>query len=156
MIKGAVAGAIGTWVMGQVTTFLWNHEDSRARERYQAVTGGQYVPDRTAEKLETLFGLDLSPEQHEQLAEASHWTLGAGTSVGYALLRHRFAAAAWGQGLGFGIAFWALVDEGMTPLLGLARPPQDYPWQAHARGLVGHLVYGVVVDTMLGLLDRIT
>jgi len=31
----------------------------------------------------------------------------------------------------------------------LSGNPQDYPWQAHVRGLVAHVVYGVVTDTMV-------
>ncbi len=44
------------------------------------------------------------------------------------------------HGLANGLEFFALVAEGLTPLLGLLAPPQTYPWQAHARGLVGRLV----------------
>ncbi len=154
VIKGGIAGVVGTWVMGQVTTYMWEHEDPAARERYQEVTGGKYVPDRTAEKIGKILGVDLSEEQHRMLAEASHWGLGAGVSAAYALLRRRYESADWGQGLWFGLLFWAIVDEGMTPLFGLAEMPQVYPWQAHARGFVGHLVFGVVADTVLDVFDR--
>lgn len=34
----------------------------------------------------------------------------------------------------------------------LAADPRRYPWQAHARGLVAHLVYGLVTDTALSVL----
>lgn len=40
-----------------------------------------------------------------------------------------------------------------TTVTGLAASPGDYPWQDHARGLVAHLVYGIVTDTVLRLLD---
>ncbi|MCA1652498.1 MAG: DUF1440 domain-containing protein, partial [Acidobacteria bacterium] len=59
------------------------------------------------------------------------------------------------QGLLFGLMFWLGFDEIMTVAAGVARPPQQYPWQAHARGLVGHLAYGVVADTTLDVLDRV-
>lgn len=41
-----------------------------------------------------------------------------------------------------------VVDEGANTALGLTAPPHEWPWQAHARGLAAHLVYG----TALGLL----
>lgn len=41
------------------------------------------------------------------------------------------------------------------PLLGTAAPPQEYPWQAHARGLVGHLTYGLVTKASVRVLDRV-
>jgi uncharacterized membrane protein YagU involved in acid resistance len=40
-------------------------------------------------------------------------------------------------------------DEVINPLIGAAAPPQDYPWQAHARGLVSHLVLGVAIEALL-------
>lgn len=58
-----------------------------------------------------------------------------------------------GQGLAFGLAFFLLVDALADTALGLAKPPQAYPWQTHARGLAGHLVFGLVTDTSLDLLD---
>ena len=41
----------------------------------------------------------------------------------------------------------------MNPLLGLAAPPGDYPWQDHARAVAAHLVLGVVAEGVLRALD---
>lgn len=38
-----------------------------------------------------------------------------------------------------------LVDEAMNWALGFTPPPDRFPMWTHARGLVGHLVYGVAV-----------
>jgi hypothetical protein len=46
-------------------------------------------------------------------------------------------------------------DEVLAPALGLASGAARYPWQAHARGLVGHLVLGAATDTVLDVLDRV-
>lgn len=54
----------------------------------------------------------------------------------------------------FGLAFWFIVDEVLTVAAGLAERPQAYPWQAHARGLVGHVTYGMVADGALHAFDR--
>ena len=43
----------------------------------------------------------------------------------------------------------------MVPALGLTPGPTAFPWQAHARGLVGHLTFGTVTDGTLRLLDRV-
>ena len=40
MIKGAIAGFAGTMAMGQVTAFMYQHEDPEVRQKYQEVTGG--------------------------------------------------------------------------------------------------------------------
>lgn len=59
-----------------------------------------------------------------------------------------------GFGLLFGAAFFLLVDEGANTLLGIMPSPQRFPWQAHPRGLAGHLVYGAAADTLLKGADR--
>ena len=73
--------------------------------------------------------------------------------MAYAALRHRYPAVAAGGGTAFGLAAMAVEDEGMNPLLGLAAPPQAYPWQDHARSLVAHLVLGAVAEGVLRALD---
>ena len=155
VIKGAAAGALGTVVMEQVTSWLYEHENPRAREAYERVTQGKYVPERTAERIEGSLGLTLSDSQRQRLAQASHWVVGLAAGATYAVLRQRVRGADRGQGLLFGLAFWALFDEVFTVLMGVAEPPQKYPWQAHALGLAGHVAYGVVADTTLDVLDRV-
>lgn len=155
LIKGAAAGVLGTLVMEQVTSWMYEYEDVRAREEYERVTQGKYVPDRTAEKIERTLGLTLTDAQRRTLAQSSHWAVGLAAGATYGLLRRRLRGAARGQGVLFGLAFWALFDEAFTTLMGVAEPPQMYPWQAHARGLAGHVAYGVVADTTLDVLDRV-
>ena len=155
VIKGTLAGAAAMWSMERTVSYLWRHEDPPARQRYEEVTEATYVPDRTAEKVEQALRLDLTQDQRQRLAMALHWAVGFGTGVTYALLRRRVPTVAAAQGLLFGFAFSALFDEGATVLFGLAKPPQAYPWQDHARGLAGHLVYGLVADTTLDLLERV-
>jgi hypothetical protein len=42
----------------------------------------------------------------------------------------------------------------MNPVLGLTPGPTAFPCQTHARGLSGHLVFGLV-EVMLEGLDRV-
>lgn len=153
LVKGALAGAIATWVMGKATTFFWEHESAAAKVKYEEVTGGKYVPDRAAEKVEKLVGFKASKEQHRMITQTSHWGLGIGAGMVYALLRRLNKSVSAGHGLLFGAAFSAIFDEGLTPPFGLAEAPQKYPWQAHARGFVGHLVYGATAESALKLLE---
>jgi uncharacterized membrane protein YagU involved in acid resistance len=138
LIKGAIAGAVATWLMGKVTG-----------ARY--ARGGSGVADKAA----MVLGTRLGDEQRERLAAALHWALGIGAGAAYALLRRRFSALGRGSSLGVGTAFWAAVDEGLVPALGLTPGPKAFPWQAHARGLAGHLTFGTVTDRTLRLLDAI-
>ena len=55
------------------------------------------------------------------------------------------------RGLLYGLGPFLLEDELANPVAGFAAGPTAYPWQAHARGFVAHLVYGVVTDTVLNI-----
>jgi hypothetical protein len=155
VVKGAIAGFAGMKVMEQTTTFMYQHEDPAARQRYQEVTGGKYTPERTAEAVEEALHLNLSATQHKMLAMRSHQMVGLGAGIAYALARRRFGWADTGQGLLFGTLFALVFDEGLTPLFGFAEPPRSYPWQAHARGFAGHLAFGLTADTVLDALDAV-
>ncbi|MDP9382790.1 MAG: DUF1440 domain-containing protein, partial [Chloroflexota bacterium] len=58
-----------------------------------------------------------------------------------------------GRGLLYGAVLFLLNDEILAPVLGLASGPTAYPWQAHARGLISHVVLGAATDTVLDVLD---
>lgn len=57
------------------------------------------------------------------------------------------------RGLSFGTGFYLLVDEIGNPALGLTPGPGAFPWQAHARGLVAHLAFGVTTEVVLNLME---
>lgn len=80
-----------------------------------------------------------SDTQHQALAQANHWMVGLTAGALYALARRRVLRTDSGKGVLFGLAFWLIFDEIVTVAAGLARPPQEYPWLAHARGLAGHV-----------------
>lgn len=152
---GAAAGLAATWVMGRATTFLYEREDERARQREDAARGGRPAYGIAAEKAAAALGIRLSDAAREKLGAGIHWALGAGAGAAYGVLRRRVPHADAGQGLAYGAAFFAVMDEGANTALGLTPPPAAFPWQAHARGLAGHLVYGLVTDTLLDAADRV-
>jgi hypothetical protein len=156
VLKGALAGLAATWVMGQVTGYLYEKEGKQAREVEDEARGGKTAYGVAAEKTARVVGMELGEEQRKQAGSAIHWVLGAGAGAAYGAMRHRVPAADLGNGLLFGTAFWAVIDEGANTALGLTPGPTAFPWQTHARGLVGHLVFGVVADTSLRLLDGVT
>jgi uncharacterized membrane protein YagU involved in acid resistance len=71
----------------------------------------------------------------------------------YAVLRRRVPWASLGFGTLYGALFWLAVDEAANTVLGLTPPPGEFPWEAHARGLGGHLVYGVATEAGLKLAE---
>jgi hypothetical protein len=154
LVKGAIAGAVATFVMDRATTFLYQREDRRAREREDEARGGTTAYESVAEKGAALVGTRLTRAERERGGSAIHWALGIGTGAAYAVLRRRLALLGTTAGTAFGTAFWALMDEGVVPALGLTPGPRAFPWQTHARGFLGHLTFGTVTDGTLRVLDR--
>ena len=155
LVKGAIAGAVATYVMGRITTFMYDREDRRARKQEDEERDGGTAYGTAAEKGAELVGRRLTPKEREQAGSAIHWALGIGAGAGYAVMRRQLAFLGSTVGTAFGTAFWGFVDEGVVPVLGLTPGPLAFPWQTHARGLVGHLTFGTVTDGTLRVLDRV-
>lgn len=155
LIKGAVAGAVATALMGRVSTYLYEKENYRAKRTEVSARGGKTSFETAAEKGAHIAGVHLTPDERKKAGSAVHWTVGVGAGALYGILRRRFRGIDWAQGLGFGIGFWLLLDETLTPAAGLTPGPAAFPWQTHARGLAAHLAYGLATDSALDVLDRV-
>ncbi len=155
LLKGALAGAVATFVMGKVTDYMYEHEDPKARRKEDDARSGRSAYEAAAEKAASAAGTSLERGRRQQAGAAIHWGLGIGAGATYAVLRRRFQALGGAAGTAFGTAFWGFLDEGLVPALGLTPGPRAFPWQAHARGLVGHLTFGTVTEGTLRLLDRV-
>lgn len=149
LIDGVIAGAIATWLMNRATTALYERENEAARTREDNARDGKTAYGVAAEKVASLAGTELSDDQRARYGERIHWALGISAGALYGALRPRSDAATLAGGLLFGAAFWLLMDETVTPALGLTKGPAAFPWQTHARGLAGHLVFGTVANTAL-------
>ncbi len=147
LIKGAIAGAVATWVMDKVTNVTYGPVAHRARRRRDDAYAGRTASGTAVEQ--TARTAEASPRdvQRERLGSALHWALGMGAGAAYAVLR-RFEPIGRAAGFGFGSAFWAALDEGLVPALGLPRQPR-------ASGLAGRLTFGTVTAGTLRLLDAI-
>jgi hypothetical protein len=148
-IDGAVAGAVATWLMGKVTTALYEREATIVRECEDAARGGKTAYGVAAERLAAAVGEQLSDEKRKEFGENIHWALGVGAGAVYGALRPRIGTMSLAGGLVFGALFWLLIDEGANAALGLTPGPAAFPWQTHARGLAGHLAFGAVANTTL-------
>ncbi len=153
IIDGAIAGAVATWVMGRATTAMYERENAAASHREDEARDGETAYGVAAEKVASLVGQELSDEQRKQYAQGIHWSLGVGAGAAYGALRPRSDVASAAGGLFFGAAFWLLMDETVTPALGLTPGPAAFPWQTHARGLAGHLLFGRVANTTLAVIQ---
>jgi gas vesicle protein len=177
MVLGAVAGAAASLVMAQTTSYLDKQQNKRAREQQEkqarkgktaygiaagsasskvkqgGVSGLSSGGSVAVEKAASMVGQELSDEEHKKLELILDFGLSMGAGATYALLRRRIPAADWHHGLVFGLVFWLLVDEVGNTVLGLTPPPRKFPWQTHMRGLAGHLVFGLVTETVLEFTD---
>ena len=154
VLDGVVAGAIATWALNRVTTFMYEREKKAAKDREERVRGGKTSYEVAAQRTAALVGKPLNDEQASQFGTAIHWMTGIGAGVLYALLTRNADDRRLVNGLLFGTAFWALIDEGANTVLKFTPPPREFPWQAHARGLAGHLAFGAVADRTLAAANR--
>ena len=154
LLKGAVAGAVAVWALDRADWALWDAEGAETRRRTRAVRPRGLDPAHVAaNRLARAFGTELRPPQPHPLGIALHYSFGVVPTMLYAASRHRAPAVAAGGGTLYGLAMTLVEDEGMNPALGLAAPPQAYPWQDHARSVAAHLVLGAVAEGVLRVLD---
>ncbi len=156
LTRGALAGTAATWVMGQVTSYLYKHENEEAQKAENEARGGKTAYGVAAEKAAETVGEELSEKKRKKAGQKIHWALGIGAGAAYGALRGRVRGVGCGRGLAFGAGFYLLMDEGANPALGLTPGPMAFPWQTHARGLAAHLVFGLVADLVLDLMEERT
>lgn len=154
LARGALAGAAAWCVMDQVLRALYDRESPRVRARESAARGGVPALERVAESGAEQVGVRLSGRERRAGGTVMQWTTAIAAGALYGALRGRVPGASAGRGLAYGAAFSLVVDEGAVPLLGFSPGPRSFPWQTHARGVVGHLVFGVAAEAVLRSLDR--
>ncbi len=147
LLKGAVAGAVGVWAMDRVDWFLYDRESHKTRDQTIANRpGGEDPAHVMAGTAAETLGVPLTGAKRDRVGTAVHYGLGIIPGALYGALSNRFEAIGAGRGLAYGLAMFLIEDELANTALGTAGPPSGYPWQAHARGLVAHLVLGCVTD----------
>lgn len=155
-MKGAVAGAVAVWLMDRVTSYMYRHEDPIAKEQEKmAQKGGKYAPYVAVNKMAKGLNIQMNERQEHIAAKTLHYLLGIIPATSYAILRHKVKGLDKANGLLFGLGLFIVQDEILTPLTGVASGPLAYPWQAHARGLAGHLTVGAATDMTVRALDKV-
>jgi hypothetical protein len=154
-LSGAAAGAVGTWALDRVDWRMWNNETEETRAHTTAVRPfGEPPANVIVRKAEERFGSRLSDAEREAAGTAVHYGIGIAPAVVYAVFRDRLPGSGPGRGLLYGLTLFLLQDEAVNAASGLSAKPSEYPWQAHARGLVAHLVYGIATEMALNLVER--
>ncbi|WP_181297551.1 DUF1440 domain-containing protein [Pseudomonas sp. Q2-TVG4-2] len=152
-VVGATAGAIAVWAMDRLDWFAYNHVSEKARERTVAARPQGMDPAHVmVDKIAGVTGKDIS--QPHPAGLAAHYSLGILPGALYGAMYRKVPVLSAGRGSAFGLGLFLMQDEGLNAVTGLSGKPQEYPWQAHARGLVAHVVYGIVTDTVVRLANR--
>jgi uncharacterized membrane protein YagU involved in acid resistance len=155
VVAGLAAGAVGVWALDRIDWFMWNRESPESRARTTAVRpNGEPPAQALVSKVEDAVGKQLDPVTHEAASQVVHYSIGIAPAIGYALLRDRLPVSGVTRGAIYGAGLFLAQDEALNTATGLGAKPQQYPWQAHARGLVAHAVYGVVTELTLNLLEE--
>ena len=154
LLRGALAGAVGVWVMDRVDWFAFEHEDPAARRRTERVRPGGLDPaHKLVNQVADAVGLELNPRQPHPAGIAVHYGLGIAPAALYAAHRDKLEWMGSARGAALGLGLFLVQDETINHLTGLSAKPTDYPWQAHARGLLAHLVLGVTIDLALNAME---
>jgi short-subunit dehydrogenase len=149
-LLGLAAGAVGVWALDRADWFMWRRESLDSRWQTIRVRPKHLPPAETlVTTAEERTGRTLSPGSRAAASQAVHYSLGMMPALGYALLRDRLPGQGAARGALFGAGMFLAQDEVLNTVTGLGAKPQDYPWQAHARGLVAHTIYGVATELAL-------
>lgn len=152
-VIGVAAGAAAVYVFDKLDWFMYDHEDEAVRERTKAARPGGEAPAQVVAS-RIANALDLGSATREKLGFGIHYALGIGPGAAYAALHDRVPYLTAGRGALFGLTLFLVQDEVLNTMMKTAGKPQEYPWQAHARGLVSHLLYGFILDTLVRTADR--
>ena len=170
VLAGAIAGVVGALAMNQFQRVAARVRGGReaddatigiprtGRGPQPAQALGNASDDataRVANAVTSAAGYPLStPGQKQMAGEFVHLAFGAmnGAIYGAAVeMNPRMRAVA---GVPFGLAVWALADEGIVPALGLKRSPRDSSLGLHAYSFTSHMVYGAATELVRSAIRR--
>jgi Protein of unknown function (DUF1440) len=161
---GLAGGLVASWTMNQFQA-AW----SQAAEGFEKPHGAQSMQpsgeehpgqgskqnkgnqdDATVKAAkaisEGIFGHKLEEREKSAAGAAVHYAFGTATGGMYGAVAEFAPEITVGAGLPFGAAFWLVADETMVPLLGLSKPPTEYPVSTHLYAFASHLVYGLTAE----------
>ncbi len=162
LLIGAVAGLVASWTMDRFQD-VWiavtpedKSEESEKEQDAKSEGEDKSNDDATVKAAsavsEGLFEHQLTPEEKKIAGPVVHYAVGATSGMVYGVAAEFLPEVATGFGLPYGTAFWLVVDEGAVPLLGLAKPPTEYPLSNHIYALASHLVFGATAEGVRRLL----
>ncbi len=148
VVAGAAAGVAGGVALAGAAQTLYDLTKPKDVQREQEMEPRDpFIV--LAQKLQKATGAEMTPHQEKVFEQSVVTGLSATMGAAYALAARAWPLGWLGGGVVFGTLFWLAEDEGMGPALGLAGDNAKYPLEAHLRGMVAHIVFGVVTAALL-------
>jgi putative membrane protein len=159
LVAGLVGGLIASWTMNRFQdAWLKLSENGRPSASGRSTPQSEEEQDttvRAASAISEIFGHELSKAEKKIAGPAVHYVLGTGVGGLYGAVAEVVPDVTMGTGLPFGVAFWLVVDETAVPVLGLSKPPTEYPASTHVYALVSHVVYGLTAELVRSNLRKV-
>lgn len=144
---GGFAGIIGGFALAGAAQIMYNLTSKQKKlEEENIEPRDPFIV--LADKLQKLAGVKVNDEQKKVFEQCVATTIGVGAGVAYAALARKWELDWLTKGAVFGTLFWLVEDEGMGTALGLFGDYTKYPLEAHVRGLVAHVAFGVVTASI--------
>ncbi len=152
VLIGAAVGMIGGAALLGMSQILYDLASPKDIDRENAIElRDPFIV--LAQQLQAKTGQKMTPHQEKVFEQAVATGLSATMGAVYALAARTWNLKWLTGGLLFGALFWAVEDEGIAPAMGLAGDNSQYPVEAHIRGLVAHLTFGVVTAALMEALN---
>jgi len=153
LVAGMAGGLVAAWAMNRFQA-VWNIPfpgPSRSKHPWGENEAAKEQDDTTVKTAsaisEKVFGHRLTEKEKRVAGTAVHYLFGTLVGGLYGGVAERFPKVTHGGGLPFGTVFWLTADETAVPLLGLSKPPTQYPMSVHLYAFLSHLVFGAVAET---------
>jgi hypothetical protein len=151
---GCAAGLLATRVTDYVQKLLWELTPASERAKEPKTLEGS-----SAKSAARLFieKNDLEPTE-DNLVRGKvviHYGLGLAWGPLYCLLRRGSGMTPAGAGATSGMALSLVVDETLSPLLGITPPNRMFPVSAHLRGFATHIAWGITAAVAAETLHRL-
>lgn len=154
MLAGAMAGIAGGMALVGSRQMMYKLTSKRAKRREREIEPRDpFIV--LAQKLQKLTGISMTKRQEKLFEQIVLTKLSAMAGSTYLLIARKWPLGWLNGGVVFGTLFWAIEDEGIGPALGLVGDNTKYPAEAHLRGLVSHIIFGVVTAALLNRLNSI-
>jgi hypothetical protein len=139
---GTAAGYAGSQALSKTSAFFHKNTDPEKLQREKEI---EPLPPIMVlvKKAEAILGVELDQKQEQKAAKYLDYALSIAMATLYVRTARRWPLSWFTGGVVFGTFFWAAWDEGISPALGLVGDNKKYPAEAHVRGLLSHVAFGL-------------